>query len=144
MNKVDFLRQDRAGASALSIYLRRIYFACTGMLFLFAAPSVCFAEGEEKIVVQEWHKQGLVAALTDPNSATVFAALTSQNNWPLIPAILKALGGAERQKVVPVLENLLVDSDSDVVAAAARALGHLGATRSIPALEKFNSRVQFS
>ena len=84
------------------------------------------AEEENKIVVQEWHRQGLVAALTDPNPRTVAAALAEQRNLPLIPATLKTLDEGARQKLVPALEKLLTHSDAPVVQGAAQALGQLG------------------
>ena len=98
---------------------------------------MCSAEEENKIDVQEWHKQGLVAALTDPNQRTVAAALADQRKLPLIPATLKTLDEGARQKLVPALEKLLTHSDSYVVYSAAQALGQLGAKdKAIPVLEK--------
>ena len=98
---------------------------------------MCSAEKENKIVVQEWHKQGLVAALTDPNPRTVAAALTDQRNLPLIPATLKTLDEGARQKLVPALEKLLTVGNASVVRDAAQALGQLGAKdKAVPALEK--------
>ena len=97
---------------------------------------MCSAEEENKIVVQEWHKKGLVAALTDPNPRTVAVAWAEQRNLPLIPATLKTLDEGARQKLVPALEKLLTHSDADVVQSAAQALGQLGLSAAINASDR--------
>ena len=91
------------------------------------------AEEENKFVVQEWHKKGLLAALTDPNPRTVAVGWAEQRNLPFIPATLKTLDIGARQKLVPALEKLLTDSDADVVQSAAQALGQLGLSAAINA-----------
>ena len=94
-------RQARLAAQTISrqrpSHRGYLHWAALASALMFAP--MCSAE----IVVQEWHKQGLVAALTDPNSRTVAAALAEQWNLPLIPATLKTLDEGARQKLVPAL-----------------------------------------
>ena len=139
-------RQARLAAQTLSRQtpLHRVYLHWAALASARMFAPVCSAEEENKIVVQEWHKQGLVAALTDPNPNTVTATLATQGYLPLIPATLKTLDEGARQKLVHALEKLLTHSDADVVQGAARALGQLGATQSIPALEKLLTHSDFN
>ena len=60
----------------------RVYLHWAALASALMFAPMCSAEEENKIVVQEWHKQGLVAALTDPNPRTVAAALAEQWNLP--------------------------------------------------------------
>lgn len=102
---------------------------------------VCSAEEENRIDVQEWHKKGLVAALTDPDQNTVAATLVSESVlWePPIPAALKTLDEGARQKLVPALEKLLTHSDTDVVKGAAQALSNFQPIKLNTALPLLNS-----
>ena len=114
----------------------RVYLQWVALASALMFAPVCSAAEENKIVVQEWHKKGLVAALTDPNPRTFAATLALRGDLPLIPATLKTLDEGARQKLVPALEKWLTHYDAFVVQGAAQALGQLGATQSIPALEK--------
>ena len=98
-------RQARLAAQTLSRQRpsHRVYLHWAALASALMFAPVCSAEDENKIVVQEWHKKGLVAALTDPNPRTVAAALADQRNLPLIPATLKTLDEGARQKLVPAL-----------------------------------------
>jgi HEAT repeats len=114
-------------------WLARLLFFATAIISIWSPG---FAAEKEPVAVQEWHRRGIVGALTDPNRQTLVAVIDLEEKIQIISGALELLKASDKAKLTGYLAKELSDDSPTVRAAAATALGQLGDKGIAPELVK--------